>query len=126
MPIGALGKLYLDGQRISEQGEIGECMFVIQKGRVEVLVETSKGEVRLTIMEEGDVFGEMALFTREPRSATVRSLGDSQILKIDKKWFLQRVHQDPSLVFRILKKLSERIAELNHEVVRLRGGEVDE
>jgi CRP-like cAMP-binding protein len=102
------------------QGEIGDCMYVIQSGQVEVVYTEGTTETRLAVLDEGDVFGEMALFEKEPRSATVRAMGDARVLTVDKRVFLRRVHEDPSLAFRILQKMSQRIRELNNNLVRLR------
>ena len=102
------------------QGETGDCMYVIQKGQAEVLQEKEGKEVRLAVLGEGDVFGEMALFEREVRSATVRALGDMRALTVDKRIFLRQVHEDPSLAFRILEKLSHRIRQLDGEMFRLK------
>lgn len=121
---GELGTIYSDGQKIALQGEAGECMYVIQKGRAEVLLERGGHEIRLSILEGGDVFGEMSLFTRQPRSATVRALGEVRVMKIDRRGFLKRVHQDPSLAFRILEKMSVRIAALNEELAKLKDAQV--
>lgn len=112
MRIGALGKVYEDGERIFSQGEVGNCMYIVQQGEVEVLVEGPDGEIVLTTLGPGDVFGELALFTKKPRSATVRAKGKARVLSIDKRGFFKRMHEDPSLAFRILKKMSERIQEL--------------
>ena len=79
-------------------------------------------EIRLAILGRGDVFGEIALFEREARSATVRALGDMRALTIDKKTFLRKVHEDPSLAFRILKNMSCRIRELDTELVQIKTG----
>lgn len=120
MDRGALGKLHHAGEVIMQQGESGDCMYVVQSGQVEVTRHEGGKESRLAVLGEGDVFGEMALFEHERRSATVRALGDARILTIDRKSFLRSVHEDPSLAFRILQKMSHRIRELDSEVVRLR------
>jgi len=122
MVTGGLGKVYRDGEEIVRQGETGDCMYVIQTGQAEAVQKKEGKEVRLAVLGEGDVFGEMALFERMPRSATVRALGDMRVLTIDKKTFLRRVHEDPSLAFRILQKMSYRIRELDTELVRLKTG----
>jgi CRP/FNR family cyclic AMP-dependent transcriptional regulator len=119
MVTGSLGKLYRDGEDIVCQGEVGDCMYVIQTGQAEAIQGKEGKEVRLAVLGEGDVFGEMALFERMPRSATVRALGDVRVLTIDKKTFLRQVHEDPSLAFRILQKMSYRIRELDTELFRL-------
>jgi len=117
----ALGKTYGDGEPIARQGEIGECMYVIQQGQVEVVREQDGTEVQLATLEEGDFFGEMALFDRERRSATVRALGEARVLTVDKRTFLRRIHEDPSLAFRIVKGMSQRIRTLDAQVARLEG-----
>jgi CRP/FNR family transcriptional regulator, cyclic AMP receptor protein len=122
MASGALGREYQDGEIIVRQREAGDCMFVIQEGQVEVVGEREGEEVRLAVLDKSDFFGEMALFERDVRSATVRALGSARVLTLDRRTFLRRIQEDPSLAFRILEKMSRRIRELNEEVVRLRSG----
>lgn len=119
---GALGKVYQDGEVIIRQGEVGDCMYVIQDGQVEVMMEKDGEEVRLAVQDEGDFFGEMAIFENEVRMATVRAVGQARVLTVDKKSFLHRIHEDPSLAYRLVQTMSHRIRELDEEVVRLRGG----
>ena len=121
MRTGELGKIYQDGENIVRQGEIGDCMYVIQEGQVEVISESSGEEVRLAIRGAGEFFGEMAIFERTVRSATVRALGPARILTIDKKKFLRRIQEDPTLAFRIVEIMSRRIRELSEEVSQLKG-----
>ncbi len=123
---GALGRVYKAGEVIVRQGDIGDCMYVIQAGEVEVVRETEDGGVRLAVLGSGDFFGEMAIFDREVRSATVRALGQARLLTIDKKTFVSRIAEDASLALRIVRKMSQRIRELNAEVAEGRaqnGGE---
>ena len=64
MIIGAMGKAYGDGECIVRQGQPGECMYVIQKGHVEVVRTQSDDECVLDVLGPGDMFGEMTLFTK--------------------------------------------------------------
>jgi len=121
MQTGALGKTYQDGEAIFRQGQVGDCMYVIQEGQVEIIAEQDGGEVRLAVRGEGEFFGEMAIFEREVRSATVRALGSARVLTVDEKNFLRRIHQDPSLAYRMVQTLSSRLRELSAEVAKLRG-----
>ena len=122
MDIGELGRTYQDREVIVRQGDVGDCMYVIQEGKVEVFTEQGGVEVHLAIHGPGTFFGEMALFDRDVRSATVRSIGEARVLTIDKKNFMRRVHEDPSLAFRIVETMSLRIRELVAEVTRLKSG----
>ena len=121
MDTGALGKIYDDGEIIIKQGEVGDCMYVIQEGEVEVIREEGGQEVQLAVRKEGDFVGEMAIFERDVRSATVRALGRVRVLTIDKKNFLRRISQDPSLAFRIVETMSWRIRKLSEENAQLKG-----
>ncbi|MEE9450982.1 MAG: cyclic nucleotide-binding domain-containing protein [Ignavibacteriaceae bacterium] len=116
METGGLGKTYKDGEVIIRQGESGNCMYVIQSGEVEVIRDNNGNEVRLAVRKEGDFFGEMALFSREVRSATIRALGDARILTVDRKNLLNSIQKDPSLAFRIIETLSNRIRDLSIEI----------
>lgn len=113
-----LGKDYHTSEVIVHQGEMGDCMYVIQSGQAEVIKSKEGQEVQLAVLGKGDIFGEMAIFQKERRSATVRALTDARVLIVDKRIFLRRVHEDPSFVFAILQKMSQRIRELNEELVR--------
>ncbi len=110
---GVLGTDYYGGETIIKQGETGDCMYVVQSGQVEVVQDVNGGEQRLAVLETGDFFGEMALFEREVRSATVRALVDARVLKIDKKTLLRRIKEDPLLAVNLLQTMSGRIRELN-------------
>mgnify|MGYP001816828896 FL=1 len=118
---GALGKIYRDGDVIIHQGATGDSMYVIQGGRVEVLQHSDNGEEQhLAFLERGDFFGEMAVFEKETRSATVRASGEARILRIDKKTLLTRIRDDPLLAVNLLKTMSHRVRELNTEVAHHR------
>jgi CRP-like cAMP-binding protein len=110
---GELGKVYADGEVIIAEGELGDCMFVIQSGRVEVSTGAGENSQRMATLEGGDFFGEMALFDKEVRSATVRALGEARVLTIDKRALLRRVSEDPLLALNLLKTMSRRVRSLN-------------
>jgi CRP-like cAMP-binding protein len=116
MPTGDLGRIYKDGEIIMKQGEKGNCMYVIQEGQVEIIREKDAKEMRLAVAGEGDFIGEMAIFESETRSATVRALGDVRLITVDKENFIRRVNQDPSIAFRLVKTLIQRVREMNREM----------
>lgn len=117
MKSGELGKEYKNGEIIIKQGDTGNCMYVIQSGQVEVLRTKDGKEVQLAIRKDGDFFGELALFSREVRSATIQALGDVRVLTVDRKNLLNSIQKDPSLAFRIIETLSKRIRDLSDEII---------
>jgi len=115
-----LGKLYRDGEEIVRQNEVGDCMFVIQEGQVEVLSELDDDEFRLGLLGPGEFFGEMAIVEKQARAATVRAVGEARVLTVDKRTFLRRVQEDPTLALNILRTLCQRIRALDTEIAELR------
>jgi len=91
-------------------------MYVIQSGEVEILRNKDDKEIQIAVRKSGDFFGEMALFSREVRSATVKALGEARVLTVDKKNLLKSIQKDPSLAFRIIETLSKRVRDLSEEI----------
>lgn len=120
MDDGVLGREYADSAVVCRQGEPGDRMYVIQAGRATVFREEGGVEVVVGELKRGDVFGEMAIFDRQPRSATVRAKGAARILTLDKRAFLRQVHEDPSLAYRILESMSLRLRRLDVELSEIR------
>lgn len=127
MKTGSLGKVYEKGEAIVRQGEVGVSMFVIQEGQAEVINEKDGKKVHLAVLKEGDFFGEVPFFERRGSAgvarATVRALDQIRVLTVDKKTLLRRIHEDPSLAYRILETMARRIHEMEDEVTRLFIGE---
>lgn len=115
-----LGKTYRPGEIIVKQGEIGDCMYVIQDGAVDVLKEENGVQTVVDTMHTGDIFGEMAIIDHTVRSSTVRASTPVRILTIDKKTFIRRVQEDPSLALSVLKVMSQRVRNLDLEVAALK------
>ena len=118
-----LGKVYPDGAVVVRQGETGDCMYCVQDGRLEVVASyEGRGEARVAVLEKGDTFGEMAIFEKEVRSATVRALGPARVLTIDKRTFLRRIQEDPSLAFNLVRMMSQRIRSMTVQAGEKRRG----
>jgi CRP-like cAMP-binding protein len=113
---GVLGAVFKDGESIIRQGQEGDCMYVVQEGRVEVVQETERGRQHLAYLKPGDFFGEMAVFEKETRSATVLAAGEAKVLKVDKKTLLRRIKEDPLLAVSLLKSMSHRIRVLDEQL----------
>ncbi len=117
--LASLGKTYGDGEVIVRQGELGDCVYIIQSGEVELIRREGDKEFCLGELEEGDSFGYMALFEHGTQFATVRALGEAAVLSLKKEAFLRRIHEDPSIAFRMLHKMSVYIRELYEILIRV-------
>jgi CRP-like cAMP-binding protein len=120
MDNGALGKVYRNGDTIVHQGDAGDCMYVIQAGEVEVVRSQNGSAVRLAVLGQGDIFGELSLFGNDKRTATVRALGDARIMTVDKNIFLRRIQEDLTLAFRIFQTMAARLNDMNAEMAVLK------
>ena len=105
-----LGKAFADGEIIIRQGEPGDCMFVVQSGTVEVVREEDGAPTVLAELGPNDFFGEMSLFERENRSATVRAKRDAHVLTVDRKTLFRRIQNDPSLALTLLHALGDVVS----------------
>ena len=115
---GAMGKRFKEGEVICQQGERGDCMYVIQKGKVEVIQRQGDKEFCLAELSDGDFFGEMALFEQQSRQATIRALTDVWVYTLERDSLLRRLHEDPSLAFKLIQQMSYRIRELESALIR--------
>lgn len=111
-----LGRQYADKEIVIKQGENGDCLYVIQEGKVEVIDESGEQEIKLAELGETEFFGEMGLFEKDVRSCTVRALGEAKIMTIDKRNFYKTIQKDPSIAYRLLEKMSNRLRETNKKL----------
>lgn len=120
MSNGDLGKVYRDGETIIRQGDVGSSMYVIQEGEVEVVRLHNGKAVRLAVLGQGDIFGELSLFGNDQRSATVLALGDVRAITVDRKIFLSRIQEDVTLAFRMFQNMATRLNHMNAELAILK------
>ena len=102
---------------------MGNCLYGVQEGKVEVINETRDGEIKVAELGETEFFGEMGLFENDVRSCTVRAVGDAKILTVDKRNFYKSIHQDSSLAYRLLEKMSNRLREANKRINSIEGSD---
>lgn len=95
-------------------------MFVLHQGRVSIRVPLDGGaSTEVAQLDSGSMFGEMALFTGEARSADVVALTDVTALEIRKDSLQPILHQNPTLASAITRRIAERRDQLAHSRVRM-------
>jgi len=100
---------FRQGETILREGEAGEELFFIEAGRVQVVRGQEGRLLLLAELEAGDLFGEMALLTGAPRSATVTALSDVDLWVLSKADFDDVVTAYPNLALALSRLLSERL-----------------
>jgi ATP-binding cassette subfamily B protein len=99
------------GEDIIRQGDVGDKLYVVQRGQVEVLASDRSGATRpLAVLREGDYFGEMALLHDAPRAASVRARSPVQVYTLSKVDFTGLVHTTPQLRQMVEKVMAQREA----------------
>lgn len=88
-------------------------MFVVHNGRVQVQVSENGRPRPVAVLTEGDFFGEMGLFTGEPRTADVVALDETEVLEIRHDSMQQLFETNPSLAESISWTIAERRAALD-------------
>src|SRR5437016_2087417 len=81
-------KRFRKGSVIFAQGDEGDSLYIMACGRAKVAIKDEDGREKiLSVFGEGDYFGEMALLSDQPRSATVTVVGDAAVLRLPKEAF---------------------------------------
>lgn len=113
------GNTYAAGQTIFQEGDHAEEMFIIHQGQVNISKRARNAEQILATLRDGDFFGEMALFTESPRSATATVAAESTILRIDKKSFDYMINNNSSFAINMIRKLCERLRNADNQISEL-------
>lgn len=92
------------------RGEWGDSIFIIDEGGVKIVREDDNGgELVLNRCGPGEVVGEMALFDKEPRSASVIATTATEVLVLRQEAFFLLLHQRPDVAFSLIRSLSSRL-----------------
>ncbi len=98
-----------DGDLVIREGEPGRAFYFVASGQVRVFANVAGKTVERTQMHEGALFGEMALYTEQPRTASVGVLGEADLLEIDREAVSRLCAEVPALAERIDKFARERV-----------------
>ncbi len=113
-------KRYHKDNIILIEEEVGSTMFIILAGRVKISRISDDGrEVILSILSDGDFFGEMSLLDGYTRSANVTAIEDSELLVIRREEFLQTLRDYPQVAINLLKELAQRIRKSDEHIKSL-------
>lgn len=108
-------RLYAHGELVIQQGDHGQELFIVERGKVEVLVDRHHGMEHVATLGPRDFFGEMSLLTGEQRRATVRSEGEVALLVVSKDALQPILEASPQLATDISEVLAEREVALGRQ-----------
>lgn len=113
------GREFPRGAVLFREGEPGQEMFVVHQGKVTISKRVGEVEKILSTLGPGEFLGEMAILNNRPRSATATCAEDCKLLVIDAKTFEAMVRSSAEIAVRLIKKLSDRLAEANEQIENL-------
>src|SRR5215210_3193689 len=101
------------GETLFSPGEHGERLFILKEGRVQIYWVSAQGqEITLAMVDEGKVFGEMALTAQQLRVAYARAVEPSIVLSLRRKDLEDLILREPKVGLRLIEWLSERVRQL--------------
>ena len=104
----SMNHVFAPGETVIRAGDKGSSMFVVNSGRVQVQVSENGRPRNVAVLKEGDFFGEMALFTREPRTANVIAMEETEVLEIGYDAMKHLFDTNPDLVESLSQIIAER------------------
>lgn len=105
-----------DGAAICLEGDPGNEIFIILRGRAEVSKKSNGKRVVLAKLHENELFGELSVFSDTDRSATVKAIGKIKVRCIDKSELEKLLAEEPSIAMYFLSTISKRLSKLDSEI----------
>lgn len=105
-------KIFSPNEPIVRKGQEGKSMFVVHRGSVKIQIIENGVPKTVNTLQEGEIFGEMGLFTGEPRSANVVAAEETEVLEIKHTAIKPLFKKNPNLVEALSQTIAERKAML--------------
>ena len=110
------GQVVEAGRVIFKEGEPGDTMYIIQKGRVKITKRVDNVEKILMVLGKGDFFGEMALIRNTPRTATATAVDTCELLAFNRDGFLSMISKNSNIAMNIIEKLCIRLEKADNQI----------
>jgi anion transporter len=109
-------KFFPAGTTILSQGDQGDSFYIIQSGAVQVVLEGGGGRREsIAVLGQGDDFGEMALLSGEPRSATIITVKDTTVWRLSREAWTELIEKYPTWLLHYCATLSKRLARVEQQ-----------
>ena len=118
-------KTFVKEEIIFQQGERSKYAYIIESGKVGIYKENKYGKKSLIgILKKSDLFGEMGLIDKYPRSATAIAMEKSRLTLVDESRFSFLCEHNPKFIVTLIKTLSSRLrdtlGQLKHQEGKLK------
>lgn len=105
---------FSDAELIFNEGDPGDEMYLIKKGKVRIFKTSGKVDHTLAILQEGNFFGEMAIIDQSPRSASAVAIDQVVLIKFNKDAFLSNIRKNPFIEF-VVSELIKRLRKTSEQ-----------
>ncbi|MDA8254691.1 MAG: Crp/Fnr family transcriptional regulator [Betaproteobacteria bacterium] len=103
---------YVAGEEIFSRGDVADRMYIVQSGSVAITLDSDGRHVASTL-GQGEVFGEMALFDSQPRSASALVIEDAELLSLNREKLHELLLSYPHIALGLLQGMSLRLRDAN-------------
>ncbi len=109
------------GEVLFRKGQAGSSMFVIENGEIEIIlpVDPPVNEVLLSVLKQGEFFGELSLLADTPRTATARAVTDTRLVEMQRDDYIAFVMERPSVGISMLSEMAKRLQLTNDLITSL-------
>ncbi len=104
-----LSEEYVNDQIIFCEYEPGDQLYIIKEGKVKIVKYKNNNEIMLSVLKEGDIFGELAIVSEKPRNATAISFGRTKLLPLTRDSLMELMNHSPDMLNKIFTSISKRV-----------------
>jgi CRP/FNR family cyclic AMP-dependent transcriptional regulator len=110
------GQILEAGRDLFKEGDPGDTMYIIQKGRIKITKRVNNVEKILMVLGKGDFLGEMALIRQTPRTATATAIDNCELLSFNRNGFVSMISKNSSIAMNIIEKLCLRLEKADNQI----------
>jgi CRP-like cAMP-binding protein len=104
------------GRVIFKEGETGDTMYIIQKGKIKITKRVAEVDKILMVIGKGDFFGEMSLIRQTTRTATATAVDDCELLSFNRNGFLSMISKNSNIAMNIIETLCLRLEKADNQI----------
>jgi len=110
------------------KGDVGSSMFIVEDGAIEICVrsEQDQEDIRVSTINKGGFFGELALISGQPRTATAKAIEDCQLLEMWREEFINFLSTRPIVAISMIGEIGKRLQATNELVSSMASRNINE
>jgi len=110
------------------KGDVGSSMFIVENGAVEICVLSGQDQedIRVSTIDRGGFFGELALISGQPRTATAKAIEDCRLLEMWREEFIEFLSTRPIVAISMIVEIGKRLQATNELVTSMASRNINE